>query len=41
MTKSEACNKLAYINEKISEIEDLIFDIESKLCWDNESRNQI
>lgn len=38
MTKSEACNKLAYINEKISEIEDLILDIESRLRWDDESR---
>ena len=38
MTKQEACYKLADINEKLSELEDLLHDVESRLRWDDESK---
>ena len=38
MTKREACHRLAEINEKISELEDSLRDIESRLLWDDESK---
>ena len=38
MDKREACHRLADINEKISELEDLLEDVESRLRWDDESR---
>lgn len=38
MTKQEACNKLADINERIYELENSISDIESRLSWDDESK---
>ncbi|MBQ4561298.1 MAG: hypothetical protein IJA55_03075 [Clostridia bacterium] len=40
MTKKEACHRLADINEKISELEDLLLDVESRLRWDDESRRE-
>lgn len=38
MDKREACHRLADINEKITELEDRLNDIESRLKWDDESR---
>ena len=38
MTKQEACNKLADINGRIYELENSLSDIESRLCWDDESK---
>ena len=38
MTKKEACHKLAYINERIYDLENSLSDIESRLRWDDESR---
>ena len=38
MTKQEACHRLAVINEKISELEDSLRDIERRFLWDDESR---
>lgn len=40
MTKSEACQMLADINEKIYDVETAISDIESRLAWDDESRKE-
>ena len=40
MDKREACHKLADINEKISEIEDILSDVESRLRWDDESKRE-
>ena len=38
MTKKEACHKLAYINERIYDLENSLSDIESRLRWDDENR---
>ena len=38
MTKKEACHALADINEKISELEDLLIDVEYRLRLDDKSR---
>jgi len=38
MTKKDACHELAYINERIYELEKSISDIESRLIWDDESK---
>ena len=38
MNKREACYKLAEINEKIYEIENMLSNIESRLIWDDESK---
>jgi len=36
MTKKEACHKLADINEKIYELEELLANIDSRLRWDDD-----
>ncbi len=40
MDKREACHRLADINEKISELEDMLANVESRLLWDDESRRE-
>lgn len=40
MDKREACHRLADINEKISELEDSLANVESRLYWDDESRKE-
>ena len=40
MDKTEACHRLADINEEIYELQIRIEDIESRLKWDDESRKE-
>lgn len=40
MNKREACHRLADINERIYELEELLADVESRLRWDDDCRKE-
>ena len=40
MDKRTACHKLADLNEAVYDLENSLENIESRLCWDDESRRE-